>query len=815
MDSPISSKRKRYSASAVKTSDIAESKKRSINSSTEQLIPSFTPPKLIDQLYHTYQSLKTERVSSSQIESSQKEQKSQTSKISTAKKAAIKLKQNSLELKSSELKKKKTEYCKSRIAKEKEQKFIVETVNRAWEFVLLIYDDIKYMVQKEGGFDHHFSDVSDMKNVIIEKLKIESEKLEVSSEEGNFETEISDEKCALENLIKTRSKIKEEEEKSQDSDEVLFTVKNVEEKLNSIEGYIKNLNDEEIVLENVSQKKTDQILEENSKFSQAQQKLEEEFNVLETQLKDLGDVDEMKESAYLKIKELILTKINPDTSIEKDFKGEIQQIEVQIKELDLKLDLQKASADSTNQLLKLESSLRDSKNAINFILSKNIDVDNLDKSLIKVNKELELLLSEKISTENKLRSQELEDLIRQQEKNNEGNSEILQELHQDLNCEKEESIIHDLELDLSEKEKVRNEIFENYSNIKKVNNEHLEKNPNLLETNSLTDFASMKKKLEAAVNSAQQREKTLDKRYEIKLKELEHKSKKYLAALKEVHQEFNPMKEKSKVHNFSSLQTKIKEAEEKLQKKKKDLKKRALPVITKSEPVKIDLETLSLIKTLTQKLPEKPEYTLFSDDESIDSDVRFDRLSETYQFQSVQLNKKQETMKKNSEKEEFLFPLTQVKAVSPEADLNKEGDFFPLSQARGLKPFSEDHSENPEEDEYSFPLTQGKNEKSSSQTSFEELRSEYVKSPKNEKRVITSSQKPSSQDSFEYESQAKEKNVARSQPKVEISTPSKGRSVKEAEKERGRSTDRRFFKSSSQTVSKSYKRSKFIPPRKF
>lgn len=72
MDSPSYSKRKRYSASAIKTSDIAESKKRSINSSTEQSIPSSTPPKLIDQLYQTYQSLKTERVSTSQIEISQK-----------------------------------------------------------------------------------------------------------------------------------------------------------------------------------------------------------------------------------------------------------------------------------------------------------------------------------------------------------------------------------------------------------------------------------------------------------------------------------------------------------------------------------------------------------------------------------------------------------------------------------------------------------------------------------------------------------------------------------------------------------------------
>lgn len=44
----------------------------------------------------------------------------------------------------------------------------------------------------------------------------------------------------------------------------------------------------------------------------------------------------------------------------------------------------------------------------------------------------------------------------------------------------------------------------------------------------------------------------------------------------------------------------------------------ALPVITKSEPVKIDLQTLSLIKTLTKKLPEKPENTLFSDDEVCD-----------------------------------------------------------------------------------------------------------------------------------------------------------------------------------------------------
>lgn len=130
--------------------------------------------------------------------------------------------------------------------------------------------------------------------------------------------------------------------------------------------------------------------------------------------------------------------------------------------------------------------------------------------------------------------QELEDLIRQQKKSNEGNAEILEELNQDLKCEKEESIIRDLETDCAEKEKVRNEIFENYKNIKKVNNEHLEKNPNLLETTSLTDFASMKKKLEAAVISAQQREKTMNKRYKIKLKEHEYKSKKYLAALKEV-----------------------------------------------------------------------------------------------------------------------------------------------------------------------------------------------------------------------------------------------------------------------------------------
>lgn len=61
-------------------------------------------------------------------------------------------------------------------------------MNKAWEFVLLIYDDIKYMVQKEGGFDHHFSNVSVIKTVIIEKLKIKSKKLEVSCEEGNLET---------------------------------------------------------------------------------------------------------------------------------------------------------------------------------------------------------------------------------------------------------------------------------------------------------------------------------------------------------------------------------------------------------------------------------------------------------------------------------------------------------------------------------------------------------------------------------------------------------------------------------------------------
>lgn len=76
-----------------------------------------------------------------------------------------------------------------------------------------------------------------------------------------------------------------------------------------------------------------------------------------------------------------------------------------MKELDLKSDLLKASIDSTNQLLKLESSLRDSKTAINLILSKNIDVDNLDKSLIEVNKELELLRSEQIAKENELRNQ--------------------------------------------------------------------------------------------------------------------------------------------------------------------------------------------------------------------------------------------------------------------------------------------------------------------------------------------------------------------------------------------------------------------------
>lgn len=52
----------------------------------------------------------------------------------------------------------------------------------------------------------------------------------------SFSVEISAEKCELENLIKTRCNVKEEEEKSQDSDELLFSVKNMEDKLDSIEG---------------------------------------------------------------------------------------------------------------------------------------------------------------------------------------------------------------------------------------------------------------------------------------------------------------------------------------------------------------------------------------------------------------------------------------------------------------------------------------------------------------------------------------------------------------------------------------------------
>lgn len=43
---------------------------------------------------------------------------------------------------------------------------------------------------------------------------------------------------------------------------------------------------------------------------------------------------------------------------------------------------------------------------------------------------------------------------------------------------------------------------------------------------------------------------------------------------------------------------------------------------------------------------EKNFYFLFF--QSIDSDARFDRLSKTYQVQSVQLNKKKETVKKVS-----------------------------------------------------------------------------------------------------------------------------------------------------------------------
>ena len=67
--------------------------------------------------------------------------------------------------------------------------------------------------------------------------------------------------------------------------------------------------------------------------------------------------------------------------------------------------MRKGSTDSSNQLLKLETRLIDSNNAINLILSKNIEVDKLDMSIMEANKEIELLQSEQTSKENELRTQ--------------------------------------------------------------------------------------------------------------------------------------------------------------------------------------------------------------------------------------------------------------------------------------------------------------------------------------------------------------------------------------------------------------------------
>ena len=84
---------------------------------------------------------------------------------------------------------------------------------------------------------------------------------------------------------------------------------------------------------------------------------------------------------------------------EHDFSNEIQQMKTKVTELELILNLTELLMEPTNHLAILESKLIEVNNGIAVLLTQNSGKENIEKSLIEMNKELELLQSEKTSEE--------------------------------------------------------------------------------------------------------------------------------------------------------------------------------------------------------------------------------------------------------------------------------------------------------------------------------------------------------------------------------------------------------------------------------